>query len=122
MRGMTLVEVLVALAILGVVMTAVLPAFMMQLRSNDLNQLRAGAVVAAQTTIEDLRFEDPAGMPATGSSGAQLVTVGDHRYEVVTSYCVRPEYCSDQGRHLQVEVFFEGRRLYHAETVYSQLL
>jgi len=122
-RGFSLTEALIALGILAVVAVSVLPAFMTHVGANSRNELRSSAVSAAQERLEALRLENPAGMPDSGSSAPQLVTVDGRRLEVVTHYCERAEFCTDdRSRHIRVEVRVDGRTVYDVETVYTQLL
>jgi general secretion pathway protein I len=105
------------------VAAAILPAFMTHLRANSRNELRSSAVSAAQERLEALRLQDPASMPDSGSSAPQQVNVDGRDFDVVTHYCERSEYCSDdRSRHLRVEVRFGGRTIYDVETVYTQLV
>jgi type II secretory pathway pseudopilin PulG len=120
-RGATLVEALVALAILGVALTGILPSFITQLQSNTRSEERTSAVVAAQLVMDFHRLEDPEAMPTTGTSAPQLVTIGGLEYEVTTRYCVEPAFCGDESRHLVVEVHRLGRKIFDVETVYTQL-
>ena len=122
-RGFSLTEALVAVAILAMVAVGVLPAFMTHMDANSRNELRSGAISAAQERLEALRLVDPSGLPTSGSTDPQLVTVDGREFEVVTHYCERTEYCqSDASRALRVEVRFDGRTIYDVETVYTQLL
>ena len=108
--GFTLVETLVALVILGIALTGILPAFTSHTRVNARSQQRSGAIVAAQQVLESLRLDDPAAMPEAGSTAPQLVLVGDVPYEVITHYCENESLCDDASRHLTVEVQLDGKR------------
>jgi general secretion pathway protein I len=122
-HGFSLTEAVIALGILAVVAVSVLPAFVSHVRANSRNELRSSAISAAQERLEALRLENPAGMPDSGSSAPQLVTVDGRRMEVVTHYCERPEFCEDErSRHIRVEVRVDDRTVYDVETVYTQLL
>lgn len=121
-RGLTLIEALVALAILGIAAVAIMPAFMTQLDSNRRSETRSGAVTASQQVLEGLRLADPASLPTTGAGAPQTVTVGDRTYEVTTFYCLQAALCDARSRHLRVEVSHDGRVVYDVETVFTQLL
>ena len=123
--GFTLIEALVALAILGLTGLAVLPAFMTHLDANTRSERRSDAIGAVQQRMEWLRLQDPDEMPMGSPPESEIVTIGDREYEVRTHYCLRSEYCppdSPGSRHLTVEIYFEGRKIYDVETVYTQLL
>ena len=119
--GFTLVEALLALALIGLVMVAMLPAFVTYFDSNTRNEERTGGIEAAQYVIETVRRVDPATLPTSGSSSPQVVPVGTRNYEVVTHYCVDASYCTANARHLVVEVRLGGQEIFTAETVYTQL-
>lgn len=121
-RGITLLEGLVALAFVGIVAASVLTAYMAQVSSNTRNEIRSAAVLALHERMEALRLEDPESLPLAGSSAPQLVTVGTLEFEVVTGYCGIPVYCNDTTRHVTVEVYHDGHRIYDAQTVFTQLL
>jgi prepilin-type N-terminal cleavage/methylation domain-containing protein len=120
-RGVSLVEVLLALLILGIVLAGMVPSFLAFLDVNTRNEERTGAVQAAQTVLESLRLADPAMLPSGGASQPQPIRVGERTYQVVTRYCVVSAFCDSDSRHLAVEVLHEGNLLYSAETVFTQL-
>ncbi len=121
MDGMSLVEATVAMGLLGMVLVGVLPAFVEHSAVNTKNEIRSGAVAAAQVTMEGLRLVDPAAMPTGGSSPPQTVQVGSWTYEVTTRYCTVPAFCDSGSRHLLVEVRYGNELLYSVENVYTQL-
>jgi prepilin-type N-terminal cleavage/methylation domain-containing protein len=116
-KGFTLIEALLAVAILGIALVGILPSFVTLLDANTLSEERSDAVAAAQLVMEDLRQTDPLSMPTSGSSAMTLVTVGGREYETVVSYCVDATYC----RHVTVDVSFGGRTVYSVESVYTRL-
>ena len=120
-KGMTLLEVLVAMAIVGIAMTSIAPAFVTCLDTNTRNEVRSGAVAAAQSVMEGLRRQDPATLPMSGVSSPQQVSVGNRNYEVVASFCVVADFCGSGSRHVIVEVNLNGRLFYSAESVFTQL-
>jgi len=86
---------------------------------NSQNELRTGAVQAAQIVTESWRMVDPTTMPSSGNSAPQTIQVGDHSYDVVTSFCSAPSLCDADSRHLIVNVQQGGQDLYATETVYT---
>ena len=71
-RGFTLIEVLVALSLFAIVSAGVTPAIILHTRSNTESVIRAGAIAAAQFGMDNLRRQDPAGFPSSGSNPALL--------------------------------------------------
>lgn len=119
--GFSLVEALVALALVAVVLTGILPAFLGQQQANRRNDLRTGAIAAAQQVMEELRVVDPVAMPESGTAAPQLVTIGSNEYAVAATYCANADFCDTGSRHVLLEVTHDGERLYTVETVYTQL-
>jgi general secretion pathway protein I len=119
--GFTLIEALVALAILGIAMVGVLPAFQTYKDANTLSEEHSNALAAGQTVMEALRQVQPASLPTSGSSTTQTVSAGEHDYEVVAHYCRESLYCTATSRHIVVEVSFAGETIYELETVYTRL-
>jgi general secretion pathway protein I len=120
-RGFTLLEALVALAILGIALAGLLPAFQTFLDANSVSEERSNAVAAAQQVMELLRQQDPSSLPSSGTSTVETIQVGDHEYEVVATYCAEADYCSTAARHIVLEVSFAGNAVYQVETVFTQL-
>jgi prepilin-type N-terminal cleavage/methylation domain-containing protein len=118
--GFTLVEALLAIAILSIAAVAALPAFVTQMESNHRNEARGEAVTAAEQVLEGLRLARPDEMPSGGRVGPDWILVGDREFEVFTDYCAKPQYCSTGSRHLRVEVRWQNRKVYDVETVYTK--
>jgi prepilin-type N-terminal cleavage/methylation domain-containing protein len=119
-RGFSLIEGLIALAILGIVLTALASAFITCLDANTRLEQRTAAVAVAQRTIETLRRQEPATLPEDGTTVA-VVALDGRDYEVLTHFCRDADFCSDDTRHLEVEVSFGGRTIYAVETVFTAL-
>ncbi|MCP3979331.1 MAG: type II secretion system protein [bacterium] len=122
-RGLTVVEVLVAMALVGIAAGGIMSAFLTQLQSNTLSESRSSAISAAEMELEALRMLDPATLPTSGSSSPKLVAIGDHAYAVTTHYCERTDLCaSSTARYVRVEVRdSQGTRAYDVEVVFTQL-
>lgn len=120
-KGFTLLEAILALALVAIVLTGLLPAFFVCLTTNTRNEERTLAAAAAQRTMESLRLLDPTTLPSTGSSSPEFVAVGNREFEVVRRYCVRSEYCGTESRHLVVDVSYGGRRVVSVESVFTRL-
>ena len=120
-RGFTLIESLVAIFILGVVLTGLLPAFLTYLDSNSTSEANSDAVAAAQLVLERLRLEDPAGLPMKGKSSPAVIDVGGNVFEVVNHYCDVADFCGTDMRHVRVEVYFGGDPVFEVESVFTRL-
>ena len=120
--GFTLLEVLVALMIFGVIAASLTPMFATHAKFNSQAEIRSGAIAAAQEVLDNVRLQDPATLPLTGTSSIQNVEAGDRTYQVTVSYCSNSAYClTSASRHLKVDVSYRGQEMYEVETVYTQL-
>ncbi|TVR64102.1 MAG: type II secretion system protein [Gemmatimonadales bacterium] len=118
-RGFSLIEAIVALAILAVVLGAVVPTFARNVRLNTDSELRGWAVAVAQEELDALRASGS--WPASGSQ--QTVTAGEATF---TSHLAYERYCQgsvcyDGARHVSLEVRHGGQTLYTVETVFTVL-
>jgi len=120
-EGFTLIEALCATAILGIALVGILPTFTTYVDSNTMSEERSGAMAVGQQVLEQVRLDDPADLPESGSSDMTLVAVGQREYEVVTHYCVESGYCDDDSRHIVVEISFGGYEVYSLESVFTSL-
>ena len=120
-KGFTLLEALIALAIMVVVMAALIPTFQNFLDANTVSERRSNALAAAQVMIEALRHKDPGSLPSSGSSSVESVAIGDHEYELVAHFCQSSGYCDADSRHIVVEVSFAGKTIYTIESVFTRL-
>ena len=117
--GFTLVEAVVAVAVVGILIAGVGGAFASYLRVNTESEIRTGAVAAAQTVVDRLRGDGA--WPPSGS--ALAVTSHGREYEVELrheTYC-RDDGCFADARILEVEVRHGGRTRYEVSTVFTQL-
>ena len=120
-RGFTLLEVLVALSILGIVSAGLVPNFIRQLKFNTQSEVRAEAIEAAVRVLDLLRLADPTGLPSSGSSDQAIVSIGDRDFGVTTAYCPETTYCTSNTRHLRVLVAYKNDQVYTVDTVFTKL-
>ena len=119
--GFTLVEVLFALVLFSIAVSAIFPAFLGHIRFNNFSEVRSSSYNAAQVLLDELRLQDPGAMPSTGSDSAQSIQVGARTFSVVASYCEDPSFCAADTRYLTVRVSYRGEEVYEVSTVYTQL-
>lgn len=121
-NGFSLVEVLVALGILGIVMAGVAPSFIFHMKTISRNELRSAGIAAAQQVLDEIRTLDPATLPTSGSDTPETVVVNNKSFSVTTSYCQEPTFClTTRTRHLNILVTYQDEEIYEIETVYTQL-
>jgi len=119
-RGFTLMETVVALAITGIALGLVTPAFILNAKSNTLSEQKSQALEATQRVIDTTRLNSPSMLPSTGST-TQDITVGGRTFTIRTNYCVTASLCSAVTRHLKFTALLRGKQLYETETVFTQL-
>lgn len=120
-QGFSLIEVLIALVVLGVVTAGVTPAFLHHLKTITTNEIRTGAIQAAQLVLDELRVENPQNMPSSGSDAAENIQIGSRTYSSVTRYCDDNSLCTIDTRQIFVTVSFQNKEIYEVETVYTRL-
>lgn len=117
-RGLTIVEGLVAIAILAIAMAAVIPAFTNNARINSQQEHRSGAVAAAQVVLDNLRVRSWASWPTS-----QTVDAGSHTYDVAITVCSQGStdcFTTTDARHVRLEVSNGGTTYYTVATVFTR--
>lgn len=118
-QGFSLIEAIVAILILGVALSAIIPSFIFQAETTRQNELRTGAVAAAQQTLDALRQQDFSDWPNSGDE--VLVATGLRDYTVTITYCEGDvnTFCGDGSRQARAVVSYQGEEFYSVETVYT---
>ena len=139
-QGFSIIEMLVALVILGVALTSILPVFINYANINRRTAIRAEAISVAEQVMDGLRqrnFSDwKAFSKSVQDNGIQIVTGeegndGDNgRTYIPTVEWCKPnvfDLCKgdnaaedDQQRHVRVTVSLNGQAQYSVTTVYVQ--
>jgi Tfp pilus assembly protein PilV len=115
--GVTLIEVMASLCILLVVLSVMVAGFFSNLHSNMNVQIRYEAIQAAQSVIDQLRFQNLSGSTDPLQTS---VAVGTRTYNVNVTYCGVSTYCSDQLRYLNVGVSYRSNQIYSTDTVFAK--
>jgi len=119
--GYTLLEVIVALVVFGLLVMGIPSAFTAQTKFNSRNEIRGGAMAAAQQKLDGLRLIDVSSMRTSGSDSEEDIQVGDRTFQVRTIYCGQTTYCGSATRHIEVKALYRGQQFFSVETVYTQL-
>jgi general secretion pathway protein I len=117
--GVSIIEAVVALAILSVALAAVTPAFISFSQVNTKTELKSGAVAAAQQVLDGLRQQAFTDWPS-----ALNVDAGSRRYDVGLVVCSAGTagcLSSNNARHVRLEVRYGGKSYYTVETVLTKL-
>ena len=119
-KGFTLIEVLVAITIFGIVIGSLASSSIGFTKWITTNEKRIGAIAAVQSKIEGFRDDDPSAMPTSGTVSETVISAGKS-YVLETTYCQTTAYCTVSARHITVVAKFNGTQLFKAQTVFSQL-
>lgn len=120
-RGLTLIEVVVAMGIFAIASLALQTGLVTHIRSNGRTETKAFAIQAAQEVLDEKRAQAPSALPTTGTE-TTIVNIGSRPFTVKTIYCYNVSMCIDSvTRHLWVEVSFQGETTYTTQTVFTQL-
>ena len=108
------------LGILSAFLAVMSSSMLTNLRANRTGFIRLESIHAAQTVLDELRFQPVNGMRTSGSDAARSIVVnGARTYEVIVTYCLTATYCTASSRHLTAVVRLSGQEVYRTETVYS---
>jgi prepilin-type N-terminal cleavage/methylation domain-containing protein len=121
-RGFTIIETLIALVIIGIAVAAASSTLITNLKSNRHGQLAFEGAQAAQTIIDQLRYDTVANMPTSGSDSVRQVTSQtNRRYDVYVSYCADNTFCSSNNvRQLSIDVKHNDITVYTTQTIFTQ--
>ena len=124
-RGLSIVEVVIALVILTIVLAGLLPSFIGNLQINNRTELRGTAVSIAERELEQYRRQNLTNISNTQTTSPtpnpKDVPQDGRTYQVNTRFCVDTTRCSGNARQVVVQVNYQGSKLYEVETVYTQL-
>lgn len=120
--GFTLIEVMVALMLYGIISAGMMPVFSDLLKHNTESALKTQAMAAAQQKLDELRVENPQDMPNSGTSAAEIVNIDGREFSVYTTYCSIASFCSSiNNRHIHVEAHYNGSMRFEVDTVFTTL-
>lgn len=119
--GFSLIEAIIAIAIVGILLAGVVPAFVSNLRVNTDSEARTGAVAAAQTVLDQFRVRSKSDWPASGSTVS--VTSHGRPYDVgvVHQPFCQGGTCYTGAELIELEVSYGGRIRYSVSTVFTAL-
>lgn len=121
-KGFTVVEVLVSMAVFGVVMAAMPAVFVAHAKINERMTIKTGALAAGQLVMDAYRAQDLTTLPASGEATAQTVTVNERNFTVTPIFCENASFClTEKSRHIKLVISYEGEDIASLETVYTSL-
>ena len=128
-QGLTLIETLISIVILGILLASVIPAFVTNMQINTDSETRSAAVAAAQSVLDSLRADgswpdygmDPDGNPTVPP--VRQVQSNGRTFDVQIDYGPYCDggSCIPGAQEVQLEVRLDGRMYYRVGTVYTDL-
>ncbi|WP_407543049.1 prepilin-type N-terminal cleavage/methylation domain-containing protein (plasmid) [Deinococcus radiomollis] len=118
--GVTLIEVLISIIIVGIITIAVLSTMSSAFKLNNDAELSTQAAFLAQDKLDALRLLDPATLPTSGQDNS-TVTSNNRSYSVTVRYCVTSSYCLNKSRDVTIEISANNKLLFTGETVFTQV-
>jgi type II secretory pathway pseudopilin PulG len=121
--GLTIIEALVALSIMGIALAFLAPSFVGYSKVNTDSEIRGEAVAAAQQVLDTLRRKDFNTWPTSGT--AENFNASSRTYSSKITYCTpiaTPSsscYSTASTRHVKVEVTYNEKIVYQVETVFT---
>lgn len=110
------------MALIAIISAGAIPAFLFQFQTVTRNELRSGAINAAQEVLDQVRVQNPSSLPMSGSSPVATIDAGHRSFSVVVHYCLELSYCAQSStRHLTVDVSYRDQEIYSVETIFTQL-
>lgn len=119
-RGFGLAEAIVSLVILGIMLAAMIPAFVGNIAFNTTSEARTGAVAVAQETLDNLRAVGEE-WPASGAVVVDTTSLGIYQARITHGQLCDDDQCYDGARRVSVRVTQDGQQLFQVETVFTTL-
>lgn len=119
-QGISLLEVLASIGILGLFLSLVTSSFMTNLHSNMKTQIRYEAIQAAQSVLDDIRFQEVSSL--VDEQTPRSLDIGNRNYQVQVTYCSNPSFCpSPEIKHVAVGVTYKSEVVYETDTIFTEL-
>jgi len=120
--GFTLLEAIVALGILAVIMAALLPVFISNLRMNAESERKSQAASAVEHVLDSWRTKkiDSVHFPSTGTQDT-TVDIGGVTFNVRLTFCRVSTLCSTNSRMITAEAIVNNKVASSAETIFTEV-
>lgn len=118
-KGFSLLETLAAIAVLAIFLPVVTSSFLVNLRSNMNAQIRYESIQAAQSVLDELRFEDISAL--LPEANPRDVTIGGRVFQVQVTYCENATFCpSPEIKHVSIDVSYRSDLIYETDTIFTE--
>ena len=121
-NGFTIIEALMAIAILGIIVAGIVPAYSHYSQLNTISELKSSAAAVAQEQMERMRRQDFSMWEGSGHSS--MISMGGREFEMVVTHS---PYGSDENSHvsgarrIHTAIFSGNRLVYEVTTIYTQI-
>lgn len=118
--GFSLIEAIIAVSLLGIALAAIVPSFVSYAGVNRDSEIKTQALAVAQEVFDELRWTGTfSNWPASGT--LRQISREGRTFDAVITWCTSElELCDTNIRHVQVEVRFNDRTYFTAQTAYTQ--
>ena len=119
--GFSLIEALVALALLSIALGGIIPVFVSYSAINLQSEVRSNAVFAAEKALDELRATPFSSWSSAGGATtiSAVENVGGRNYTVTS---VWSSYGGlDNSREVTTAVVYKGKEYFQATTVFTEL-
>jgi type II secretory pathway pseudopilin PulG len=120
-QGLSIVEALIAIAIVGIALAALAPVFTSFSTTNRESERRGAAVAVSQQILDAMRQQRFSQWPINGEVRTIQTSLGE--FEVEYQYCTgEPPDCfsSPNTRQVRLIIRHNERIVYEVETVYTR--
>lgn len=120
--GFTIIEALMAVAVLGIIVAGIVPAYSHYSQLNTRSELKSSAAAMAQEQMEKMRRLDFSMWEASGHT--ETKSMGGREFTMVVSHS---QYKPDDGttisgaKKIHTKISSGDRLIYEVTTIYTQL-
>ena len=125
--GFTLLEFIVSMGILSFAISGFLSSSISMSNMLSKSDIQSKAILVAQEVLDEIRLYDLNTLPSTQQSDAAInITVDGTTLSAIVTYCKNSTYCpptsSNDVRHINVDIYYQGKKVYDIETVYTKFI
>lgn len=118
-KGFSIVELMIAMAILGIIGGAILSLQMANVNANTQTEIRMQGTSVVRQGMEELRARDV--LPVSGSETSEITN--GRTFQVIKEFCptTNDPPCTDTSIHVRVTAKFNGKAITSADTVFTKV-
>ena len=125
--GFTLLEFIVSMGILSFAISGFLSSSISMSKMLSNGDIQSKAILVAQEVLDEVRLYDLKSLTTTNHSDSAInITIDGVTLSAIVTYCKNSTFCpptsSNDVRHINVDVYFQGKKVYDIETVYTKFI